>query len=175
MFEVKGDRPQWQVIYEFLSTMEIGQVVKDADLSALLPEAPESSVKGAFVRAVREMEDEHKRTFDRVRLVGYKMVDAKDHERLARRHQRKGYRQIKTAVRKARSTDRTRLTHEERVRLDAIELNLARQMEMTRKLDAKVKGEVQERKAADASLSERVDKLTELLAKHGIGTEAPAA
>jgi hypothetical protein len=144
-----------------------------AELSALLPDAPEASVKGAFARAVREMEDEHKRTFDRVRLVGYKMVDANEHERLARRHQRKGYRQIKTAVRKARSSDRTRLTHEERQRLDAVELNLARQVEMTRKLDGRVKAEVQERKAADASLSERVDRLTALLERHGIGSEVP--
>ncbi len=175
MFEVKGDRPQWQVIYERLQHMQIGDVVKYVDLSAMLPGAPEASVRSAFTRAVRAMEDDRHRTFANVRLVGYKMVDAAEHEGLARRHQKKARRQLKTAKRKVTSADRSRLTREERQRFDAMELNLSRQMEMTSRLEARVKNEAQERKAADATLSERVDRLTELLERHGIGAEAQAA
>lgn len=171
MFQVKGDRPQWQVIYERLESMNVGDQVKDVDLSALLPGAPEASVRSAFTRAVKEMEDEHKRSFTRVRLVGYRMVDANEHEGLALRHHKKAKRQLKTARRKVVSADRSRLSQEERKRLDAMELNLARQVEMTARLDSRVKAEVQERKAADATLSERVDKLTEQLARL-VGTEA---
>jgi hypothetical protein len=175
MFDVKGDRPQWQVIYERLQAMEIGEVVKYADLNALLPDASEASVRSAFTRAVRAMEDEQKRTFANVRLVGYKMVDATEHEGLARRHHKRAKRQLKTAKRKVVSADRSRLSREERARLDAMELNLSRQMEMTSRLEARVKSETQERKAADADLSERVDQLAKLLAKHGIGAESKAA
>lgn len=175
MFDIKGDRPQWQVIYERLQQMEIGDVIKYVELSALLPAAPEASARSAFTRAVRAMEDEHHRTFANVRLVGYKMVDATEHEGLARRHHKRAKRQLKTAKRKVVSADRSRLSREERARLDAMELNLSRQMEMTSRLEARVKSEVQERKAADATLSERVDQLAQLLAKHGIGAEGKAA
>ena len=175
MFDIKGDRPQWQVIYERLQQMEIGEVIKYTDLFALLPETPEASIRSAFTRAVRAMEDERHRTFANVRLVGYKMVDAAEHEGLARRHHKRAKRQLKSAKRKVVSADRSRLSREERARLDAMELNLSRQMEMTSRLEARVKTEVQERKAADANLSERVDALAQLLAKHGIGAEAKAA
>jgi hypothetical protein len=174
MFDVKGDRPQWQVIYERLQQMEIGEVIKYTDLAALLPSAPGVSARSAFARAVRAMEDEHHRTFANVRLVGYKMVDASEHEGIARRHHKRAKRQLKTAKRKVVSADRSRLSREERARLDAMELNLSRQMEMTSRLESRVKNEVQERKAADATLSERVDRLTELLERHGIGSEAKA-
>lgn len=175
MFQVKGDRPQWQVIYERLQHMQIGEVIKYVELAALLPSAPEASARSAFARAVRAMEDEHHRTFANVRLVGYKMVDANEHEGLARRHHKRAKRQLKTAKRKVVSADRSRLSREERARLDAMELNLSRQMEMTARLEARVKSETQERKAADATLSERVDLLAALLTKHGIGTPAEAA
>jgi len=175
MFQVKGDRPQWQTVYERLASMRIGDTITYAEMAALLPDAAGGSIRGAFNRAVRQMEDERKRSFTNVRSVGYKMVDANEHEGLARRHHKKAKRQLATARRKAHSADRSLLSREERSRLDAVELNLARQQEMTSRLDARVKTESRERKAADAELSERVDRLTELLERHGITSEAKSA
>lgn len=176
MFETIGDRPQWQVIYRRLASMQIGEVIKHVELAGLLPDAPTTSVGSAFRRAVRECEDELKRTFTSVRGIGYAMAAAADHERLARGHHRRAKRQLKTAKRKATSADRSLLTREERARVDAIELNLSRQIEMTSRLESRVSRVENDLKAArreastdSAVLSERVDRLTELLERHGIG------
>jgi hypothetical protein len=175
MFEVIGDRPQWQTVYERLSAMGIGQVIKHDELAGLLPTAPAGSVASAFRRAVRECEGELKRTFLSVRTVGYRMAAANEHERLARGHHKRARRQLRSAKRKATSADRSLLTREERARIDAVELNLSRQIEMTSRLEARVDRVESELKAArrqqsseSAELSQRVDKLAELLERHGI-------
>jgi len=175
MFDVKGDRPQWAVVYERLATMKIGETVKDAELAGLLPDAPEGSVKSAFYRAVREMEDVHHRTLDRVRLTGYRVVEAAEHERLARGQHKKAKRRLKSAWRKAHSADRSRLTPDERRRLDAMEDHLGRQQEMIRRLEGRVatveadlKNARRDQKQDTASVSDRLDRLAELLEKHGI-------
>ena len=171
MFETKGDRPQWSVIYDRLAVMEIGEVIKDEELFGLLPDAPEGSVRGAFWRAVQQIEDDLHRSFDRVRTVGYRMVDAPEHERLARLQHKKAKRRLKAAIRKARSADRSRLTPDERRRLDAIEDHLARQQEMIRRLDARVE-KTEQRTARNekdtARLADRLDALRDLLRRHGI-------
>lgn len=167
-FQPKADRSQWQIVFERLSKMGVGDTITHGQLDALLPDAGEGSVKSAFYRAVTECEMELHRTFASVRGIGYRMVEAREHERLAKDHHRRARRQLKRSQRKVTSADRSQLTREERARLDAVELQLARQVELTSRLDAKVKAESRERKAADAELSERVDKLTALLERHGI-------
>lgn len=175
MFDIKGDRAQWRTIFEHIASMNIGDVVIYEQLAGLLPDAPEPSVRSAFRRAVQECELELKRTFANVRGVGYKMAAANEHERLARGHHTRAKRQLKTAKRKAGSADRSLLTREERARIDAVELNLSRQIEMTNRLEArvaKVETDLQtarrEQRTDSAQLAERVDKLADLLAKHGI-------
>lgn len=182
MFAIKGDRAQWRTVYEHISQMQIGQQVTYDELAALLPDAAEGSVRGAFLRAVQECEKSDHRSFCNVRGIGYRMVDANEHERLARGHHRRAKRQLKTAKRKASSADRSRLTREERARIDAVELNLSRQMEMTArlearvdKLDADLKAARREQQTDAAGLSERVDQLASLLARHGIGEKQAAA
>lgn len=181
MFEIKGDRPQWQVIYQHISAMNPGDVIKYDELAGLLPDAPEGSVRPAFYRAVRECETENKRSFCNVRGVGYRMVDANEHERLARTHHKRAKRQLKSGKRKASAADRSRMTREERSRIDAVELNLSRQIEMTSRLTSRVEKVESDLKAArreqrtdTAALSERVDQLAGLLAKHGITENATA-
>jgi hypothetical protein len=151
--------------------MDIGDVIKDPDLLALLPDAPEASVRGAFWRAVREMEDEHKRSFTRVRLVGYRMVQATEHERLARDQHKKAKRRMTSALRKAHSADRSLMDAEARRRIDAIEDHLGRQREMIRRIEAqqeKTAARVARTEKDSAALADRIDKLTDLLDRHGI-------
>lgn len=176
MFETKGDRAQWRTVYDHLVTMNIGDAVTDEEIVALIPDAAEGSVRGAFYRAMTEMENERKRSFARVRGIGYRMVQAVEHGDLARQQHRSAKRRLKVAHRKAHSADRSLLTQEERQRIDAMEINLSRQRDMVsrlsgrvEKLDASLKDARREQKTDAAVLSDRVDRLAELLAKHGIG------
>ncbi len=173
MFETKGDKAQWVVIYEYLATLGIDDVVKHEELAALLPDAPEGSVRSAFHRAVREMEISHSRTFDSVRSVGYRMVHPRETERLARGQQKKSQRRLKSAIDTAHSADRSMLSQHEKQRIDALELHLAQQRDMIRRLDRGLKVERLERKAQTADLTERMDQLQALLTKHGITENEP--
>lgn len=178
MFTPKGDRPQWAVVYDRLAGMAVGDIIRDEELLTLLPAASEGSVRGAFHRAVREIEDRNQRTLDRVRTIGYRVVEAREHERLARGQHKRARRRLDAAIRKTRSADRSKLTREERQRIDAIEIQLGRQHDMIRRLDARV--EQTEKRVAGtekdtAALSDRIDRLNDLLRRHGITEDADTA
>lgn len=182
MFRTKGDQAQWREIYGYLSSLKIGDQVKDEELVGLLPDAAEGSWRGAFYRAVKEMERSHKRTFSRVRGVGYRMIEAREHEDEARKQHRRAKRRLAAAYGKAHSADRSRLTPEERQRIDAVELQLAQQRQMTRRLESRVDRLQQglqdarrEHRESIASVADRVDKLTEQLSRHGIFVDAETA
>lgn len=139
MFETKFDRPMWRIIYEdLLVKCDIGDVVTYEQMRAVLPEVSEMGIRQAYFRALREIQVEKRRTFANVRNVGYRMVEAAEHERLARAHHKRGKRQIKKAIDKVRSADRSRLSHEDRARFDAMEATLGRHSEMIDRLDGRV-------------------------------------
>jgi hypothetical protein len=171
VFEVKGDEAQWKVIFARLSTMDIDQVVKDGELTSLLPDAPEGSVRGATYRAIKQIELDLSRSFTRVRNVGYRMVHAREHENLARDQHMKARRRVKAGQRKAHAADRALLTREERQRIDALELNMAQQADMLKRLDRGLKTERLERKAETAELAEQMaamqEQLRQLHERHG--------
>lgn len=171
-FKVKyGELPQWVVVYQRLSSMQIGDVLRDEELYGLIPQAPQASMRVAFFRAVKQMELDNHRTFDRVRTVGYRMVEAVEHEDLARRQHRKANRRMKAAMGKLTSADRTRMTPDVRRRFDAMEDHVARQLDMIKRLDTRL-GKVEERTATtekdQVALADRVDKLEDLLKRFGV-------
>ena len=178
LFEPVGERPQWQIVYDRIVTMEIGDTISHDELRELLPNAPRSSRDGALMKAIRQIEDDRKRTLSNVRGVGYRMAAAAEHEGLARSKHKRAKRQLAGAQRKARSADRTLLSPEERRRINAIEDHLGQQQQMIRRLDARVERTEQglrevrrTQKQESAEVVERLDKLTELLQRHGISDE----
>jgi chromosome segregation ATPase len=182
MFKPKGDHPQWQTIYDHIADMQIGDIVKDADLHNLLPDAPKGSITSAWARAVKQMEDEHSRTFARVRTVGYRMVEAAEHEDLARGQHRRAKRRLGAARRKLHSADRSLLTPEQRRRIDALEDHVSAQQEMIRRLDARIERTEaglrqvrREQRIDTAELSDRIDRLSTLLRRHGIESDSTSA
>jgi hypothetical protein len=178
MFQSKETRPQWQVIFDHLRTMQIDDVVSDETLHNLLPGTPKASVRGAFYYAAGRMLTEHLRAFDRVRKVGYRMVESREQERLGLNQQAKSRRSTRRAKRLVTFVDQTRLDSAERRRLSAIELHLARQEEMMNQLTRRqLKTERQvvrldKRQALtekDALVKDdRLDRLVEMLRRHGI-------
>lgn len=175
LFEPKNGVAQWRTVYEQLITMNVEDVITDETLTSLLSDAAEGSIKPAFHRAVREMETERSRSFIRVRNVGYRMVEAREHEGLAQDQHRKARRRLKAAGRKLISADRSRLTADEKARFTALEIHVSQQQDMLRRLSVKQTElqKVQVKTSGDvAELSGKVDRLTSLLNRHGIGVDA---
>jgi hypothetical protein len=169
------DRPRWRIVYEYIKTLDIGDIVTEDELMALMPDAPTmNAVIAAFHSALAVLETNDSRSFDRVRLVGWRMVEAREHESLARRQHRRSRRRLQAASRKAHAADRGRLTAEERARMDAIEMNLARQEDMIRRLESRqqrtdARVAVTEKDAA--ALADRLDRIGDMLRRHGITDE----
>lgn len=178
LFTPKNGVAQWRTVYEHLATMSVGDVITHEQLAGLLPEAAESSLRSAFYRAVKELEDENSRTFASVRGVGYRMAEAREHEGLAQDHHRRSRRQLGRAKRKLISADRSRLTPDEKARFTALEVHVSQQQEMLRRLSAKQTAmqEVQVKTSGDvAAISEQVERLTALLERHGITSDTKAS
>lgn len=175
MFEVKGDKPQWRVIYDRISRMGIGDVITIEELEALLPGV---AVRPPFYHAVKKVEENLSRTFENVRGVGYKMSEPRNHEKLARDKHKGARKMLQKAQRKVASADRALLTPDERRRLDELEHHFARHSEMLKRLDDRQLKT--ERRVEDAEqrvaltekeqmrLVDRVDEMESLLKRHGM-------
>lgn len=173
-FTPKGAVAQWRTVYEHLITLSVGDVITHEQLAGLIPEAAESSIRQAFYRAVKELEDENSRTFASVRGVGYRMAEAREHEGLAQNHHRRSRRQLGRARRKLISADRSRLTADEKSRFTALEVHVSQQQAMLRRLSAKQQAmqTVQVQTNADVvEVKEQVSKLAALLERHGITSD----
>lgn len=174
MFKIKGDQAQWRTIYDNLSQMDIGDVVTLKDLARMLPGVPPTSVRPAFYRALQEMQDKKSRTFKSVRGVGYQMVEAREHESLARSKHGSARKVLRKAQRIVASADRSRLTPDERRRLDELEHHMGRQADMLKRLDDRQ--ERTERRVSVAEkdvlkLDDRLERMADLLKRHGFDAD----
>ncbi|MEV4672685.1 hypothetical protein AB0K34_13605 [Actinomadura sp. NPDC049382] len=180
-FEPKGDLPEWQLIYQRVSTLDEGTVLTYDDLDEILGRDFRSD-RSPIYRCITELEKADHRTLATVRGSGYRIAAANEHERLAVGHHHRSRRQMRKAVSKAASADRSKLTPEERKRIDGLEMSLRQHADMIRRLEARDEQRQAEIKAlrrdtsADvAEISERVDRLTELLERHGVTAKPDAA
>ena len=174
MFEVKGHKAQWEIVTDVLETKNIGDIATYEEiLEALGPGFSRSALSSVVGTAIRKFRD-RKRTFENVRLVGWRMVEATEHLRLARRQQVKSKRRLAEAVSISASTDLRRLDPEQRRAQQAQELHLRKLLDRVSRLEerqAKTETRVSVVEKAHASTQDRVDRLTDLLKRHGITEE----
>lgn len=120
-FRPKGEIPEWMIVYERLQPLEFGDVITYRELGELLrydDRKERTRIYGPVGRAMREFEKERKRTLEVVRTVGYRVVHAEEHVRLANGHARRARRQVRRGSERVASADRSHLTQEDRRRLD---------------------------------------------------------
>lgn len=176
-FEPKGDVAEWQLVYDRLSTLAVGDVITYDELTLLLGR-DFLQARGPFHKANKRLLEEHSRGLLNVKNVGYRVVTAAEHEMAARDQHRFAKRRLTTAKRWVRNTDRAELEPEVAERFDRLEESLGRQIDFTRRLDKRVarvekaikesRNENEER--ADAT-AERLTKLMAALERHGIKTD----
>lgn len=174
MFEIKGHKAQWEIVTEILETKNIGDIVTYEELlEALGPDFPRASLSSVVWAAIRKFRN-HKRTFANVRKVGWRMVDASEHKNLARRQQIKSKRRLVEAVAISASTDLARLDPEQRRAQQAQELHLRKLLDRVSRIEerqAKTETRVADVEKGHASTEDRVNRLTDLLKRHGITDE----
>lgn len=169
-----SDRPQWQVIYDHLSVMRVGELVEYETLQDLLPGVAASSVRTAFHGAARRQLEDQQWAFENIRGVGYRKVHPREQDRLAKGHERRSRRQVRRAVRLVENVKVSMLTQEERRKMREHGDHLRRLEEFARRLSRRTDN-VEERVAVTEKesgvLADRVQALETLLLRHGITNE----
>lgn len=172
-FQPKGDVAEWQLIYDQLVTMRVGQVVSYNDLTDILGR-DFLPARGPFHKANRKLLETRKRGLLNVKNVGYRVVTAAEHEMAARSQHRFANRRLRRARDWIENTDRNELPEEIRQRFDQLEAHIGRQIDFTRRLDgrlAKVEKATQRQAEASADAGEKLAKLIAALERHGINID----
>ena len=109
-FQPKGEKAEWLMVFdELLKDADFGTIVTYEELDELL-ERRFVDNRAPLYRARAELGDTRKRWLEAVPGVGYRVIEANEHVRIARQHKRKAQRQMTTMVKVAQVTDLSRLT-----------------------------------------------------------------
>lgn len=175
MFDTKSGKAQWEIVTEILKVKNVGDIATYEELlNALGSDFPRASLSAVVWSAIRKFRD-NKRTFENVRKVGWRMVEATEHSRLARKQQLRGKRRLADAVSISASTDLSKLDPDQRRFQRAQELAL-RQMhaQLSRRIDridqrvgVVEKGQLVSDERVEG-VSAEVSRLKDLLGRHGI-------
>lgn len=111
--------PEWRMIYEgLLEQADFGDLITFQALAETL-DRPFEGNRSPLYRARSEMGDRRKRWLEAVPGVGYRVVEAREHLRLANSHKRRAKNQLKAMVHVAEVTDLARLNPDELATYDA--------------------------------------------------------
>lgn len=139
-FTPKGARARWRIIFDILAELQPGEVLtygRAAEAVDLDPEAGRTLLQAAVRRAGRENERVNRRAIEAVPTVGYRVVAASEHERLARQYQSRSVVALQSGQSKAVNVRLDELSPEGREVIGAMALAFARQGDAIRALDVR--------------------------------------
>lgn len=123
-FAPKGDRAEWRLIYDkLLSHADFGDVITYAELSEVL-DRDFLSDRGPIYKARRHLATARRRWVEVVPGVGYRVIHANEHGKMAERRVKFGERQFQEGTRISAGTDLSRLTKAELAEYDRRQLAL---------------------------------------------------
>lgn len=170
-FVAKGDIPQWQVVYEMLCRLDIGDHLRYDDLCAALGVSDRSRVRGPVRKAAKRWGEERHRALVPVIGQGYRVADPAEHELIARSHNRKSGRSLGRSRAAIRNVDRSKLTPAEQARFDRLDVTVSRTLDMVQRLNSRtdrIQQTVDDDRAARQATDEKVARLEEAMRRHGI-------
>jgi hypothetical protein len=173
-FQPKHLVPQWQLVLDLLEPLDVNDVLTYAQLNKALGVEDFRKNRAPLYRAAQEWGASHHRALEPVPTVGYRVVDAFEHETLARRQHKKSRRALGRGRTLLHNADRTRLAPGEVARFDAMEQTLSRHEDMIRRLDnrqARTEELLHETRREGADTASKVGALEETLRRHGIGPQ----
>jgi len=117
-FAAKGEKAEWELVYDrLLAVAEFGDVVTYRQLDEVLGR-PFRRQRGPIYRANKHLGAMRHRCLDAVANVGYRVIAANEHIKLAERYKEKGRHQFSAMIRVGQATDLQALTAPELARWD---------------------------------------------------------
>lgn len=163
-FQSSGERARWRIIYDVLAAMSPGDVLtydRCAELLDLDPLQDRGLIQSAVRDAQRRNEVDNKSAIEAVPNVGYRVVEAIEHARLAKNYQRRSEVAISSGKSKVVNVDMSGLDHDTRHMFELMALAFSRQEDINRKFD------VRQRKleSALAAVSQKTDRSADEVAQ----------
>lgn len=171
-FEPIGDTPRWRIVLDLLEPLDVDDVLTYEQLNEALDVVDFRANRSPLYKAARVWGAARMRALEPVANIGYRVVEAREHEALARRQHLKSRRALSRGRTLLRNADRSRLPPEDVARFDSMEHTLARHEDMIRRLDArqeKTDRILHETRQTGAATEARVAELEEKLRRHGLG------
>jgi hypothetical protein len=173
-----GDKARWRIVYDMLRSCTVNGVITYPTLGAALdldPEIDRHAIQMAMRRAAKEHEENDMRAIESVPNVGYRVVEAAEHMRLAKGQQRRARGALMRGQSKVVNVDFNQIDGETRKAFELVAQAFQMQVDMTRRLS--VQGErlkktidtfTAQQSATNDDHSARLAKLEEVLRRHGI-------
>ena len=141
-FEALGQEARWRAIYALLKPMSMGDILTYERMGEALeldPESARNKIRIALHRAAREYEQIDKHAVEAVPNIGYRIVEAVEHLKLARRHQQRAGRQLKRGHSKSVNVDFNGMDPQVRKGFEVVAQAFSMQMDFNRRFDVRQK------------------------------------
>ena len=163
-FQPRGDRARWRIIYDTLATLGPGDVLtydQCGELLDLEPFKDRGLIHNAVRDAARRNEVDNKRAVEAVPNVGYRVVEAVEHARLAKGYQRRSAVALRAGRSKVVNVDMSQLDPDTRRGFELMAVAFARQEDFNRRLD------IRQRRLEEsvAAVTQTVDRSAEEVAE----------
>jgi hypothetical protein len=139
-FQPIGDRARWRIVYDLLRKADVGDVTTYETLGEALeldPTEDRHAIQMAVRRAAVEHEEVDHRALESVPNVGYRIVEAQEHLRLARTQQRRSSKALARGQSKVVNVDMNGLPPEVRKAFDVTARAFAMLLDYNRRLDTR--------------------------------------
>ncbi len=139
-FKPVGDEPRWRTLYGLLRNTAPNDLLtyqQMANALGLDPVRHRPTMASAMRRAAEEYLDVDRRAIEVVRDEGYRVIEAEEHLRLARAHNKRAGTQLEIAYSAATKVDLSNMDPEVRKGLEVLAHGFLEQMEINRRLSAR--------------------------------------
>lgn len=137
-FQPSGETARWRIIYDLLAEVEVGEVldyVTMANALELNHTKDRHVIQVAMRRAAAQLERVEKHAVEAVNNVGYRVVQAEEHLRLARKYQAKSSKALALGQSKVINVDLSNVDPEVRQAFAVVASAFAMQVDFNRRTD----------------------------------------
>ena len=139
-FEPKGERAEWQYIYDAIREMDVDEVITYDEIGALLGR-PFADNRAPMYRALKELLNVHSRHMVTVRGTGYRMAKASEHADTGMAYHRRSRLQNERAVDVVTNVRRDEMDRHEVARNDQVQRQVAHMAQQQRAFEKKLQAQ----------------------------------
>jgi hypothetical protein len=161
-FTPVGETARWRILYDLLVKVGVDGVLTYDDAAEALDGVDKATIQAAMRRAGKELLTQDNHAIEAVKTVGYRVVTAEEHVRLASAHQSRSRKQLALGRAKVTHVDMSALSSEGRALVQLAATALAYQSEVNKRLDLRQRNLEKSLEAMKVQTSRTDDEVSEL-------------